>query len=322
MTWTKYIFVLILVVMFSIVAIFVSDFVAKKHLGLGEPIVYDPHPLWGYTPRANRQYSRFDGDIVTINDIGARSRQSWNMEGKNIVFLGDSVTYGGSYIDDDQTFVSISCSKIEGWSCHNAGVNAYGILNMVARSRYDERVNTSAVRVFTFISGDFDRGLRDSNTAHFILRNPPENLSGLWEILNFVASSITPKAWFGKKSDIKEENQVDQKRLVSRQFALDVLVNELERLESVGMIFLLVHSPSRAEIENHDLITSNRVLTDLKLRFQGHFHSLHTVLSEEYESNNQNIFKDSVHFEERGHRVVGEYLFPFISEQLSEFDNL
>ena len=56
---------------------FGGDLVAKKYLGLGEPIVYDAHALWGYSPRENRRYTRFGGDIVTINDVGVRGLQRW-----------------------------------------------------------------------------------------------------------------------------------------------------------------------------------------------------------------------------------------------------
>ena len=77
-----------------------------------------------------------------------------------IYYFWDSVTYGGSFINDNETFTYISCLGILNWSCHNVGVNGYGILNMIARSRYDTRINNSPIRIFTFISADFDRGLQ------------------------------------------------------------------------------------------------------------------------------------------------------------------
>ena len=93
--------------------------------------------------------------------MGARGLENWREDGVNILFLGDSVTYGGSEIDDSQTFSSLTCANIANWSCHNAGVNACGILNMVARSRYDSRINDASFRIFTFISGDFDRDYKN-----------------------------------------------------------------------------------------------------------------------------------------------------------------
>lgn len=164
MNWIKWIALPILVVMLTIPLFLLAEYILKN-MGLGEPIVYQAHPLWGYAPKPNASYVRFEGDVVSFNNVGARSTSEWRTDGRNILFLGDSVTYGGSYINDNQTFASLACDQLDHWNCHNAGVNAYGILNMVARSRYDERINTAPIRVFTFITGDFDRGLQKADTA-------------------------------------------------------------------------------------------------------------------------------------------------------------
>ena len=47
------------------------------------------------------------------------------------------MTYGGSYIDDKETFAHLVCENINdtNYICGNAGVNAYGIFNIVYRSK-------------------------------------------------------------------------------------------------------------------------------------------------------------------------------------------
>ena len=55
-------------------------------MGLGDPVVYDSHPLWGFSPKANAKYLRFDGDIVTINNVGLRSKIDWNSDQKKFFF--------------------------------------------------------------------------------------------------------------------------------------------------------------------------------------------------------------------------------------------
>ena len=293
--------------------LYCADVIAKRYLGLGEPVIYDSHALWGYSPRENRQYKRFDGDIVTINNVGVRGLEQWRDDGANILFLGDSVTYGGSFIDDNQTFSTLTCADIPNWSCHNAGVNAYGILNMVARSRYDSRINTAPVRVFTFISGDFDRGLQKSNNAHFILRDTPDHFSALWEIANFVASMVNPKGWFGKNSDIQNSEILAEAQLVNRQFALDIFVDELERLNSLGHSFLIVHSPSIQELDDQNLIDNNFVLSTLSSSFPENYVSLVDPIRLRLENDRNVIYKDDVHYETIGHRIVSETITPFIS---------
>ena len=315
MSWIKYTFLTALLIFFLAVTILFTDYYSKKVMGLGEPIVYDAHKLWGYSPRANKIYRRFQGDIVTINNIGARGLSDWNQKDDNIVFFGDSVTYGGSYIDDNQTFTAVACRSFKKLSCHNLGVNSYGILNMVARSRYDERVNGAKFRVFTFITGDFDRGLQTSQRAHFILREPPTYLSGLWEILNFVAAGISPKSWFGKRSDIKS---TQEEIYINRKFKLDIFLDELSRLQENNQKFLLVHSPSREELENLDLVKETEILSILKDVYPDNFISLSDVLLPHYKSNTKLLFKDNVHYEEKGHLIVGKYLEPILHKLIVE----
>jgi len=322
MNWIKWIILSILLVLFTIILLFTADLVAKKYLGLGQPIVYDAHPLWGYAPRANSSYKRFDGDVVTINEVGTRSISGWNSEGKNILFLGDSITYGGSYIDDDQTFASLVCENFVDWSCQNAGVNSYGIINIVTRSRYDERINQAPLRVITFITADFDRGLRSKNTAHFILRSPPRYLSGLWEIGNFLSSYINPKGWFGKQDQRTLNNLVSaQEQNLNRQFALDILKTEIDRLEAESFNYLLVHSPSQEELTNLSLIEENEILNLLKSRYSEHFLSLHEFLLSPYQEGKEQLYRDHVHFEEEGHQVVANAISLKISNSFGENPN-
>ena len=103
MNLIKY-FLSVLILMGTILfLVFVSDVIAKKYLGLGEPIVYDSHALWGYSPRENRRYIRFNGDFVTINNVGARGLENWREDGVNILMLHDPKLYWvEAYVDESQ----------------------------------------------------------------------------------------------------------------------------------------------------------------------------------------------------------------------------
>lgn len=320
MNWIKYSTLTFILSGSLLVLIFVGDIIAKRVLDLGEPIVYDSHALWGYAPRENRIYQRFGENIVTINNVGARGEENWNDNGNNIIFLGDSVTYGGSYIDNNQTFASLSCKIIENWVCHNVGVNAYGVLNMVARSRYDNRISSAPLRIFTFITGDFDRGLENSDAAHFILREPPKYLSGLWEIMNFIAAkvNISPKKLFGKKSDINDIKSLDEAQRIKREFALDVLIMELQRLDQIGLKFLLVHSPGAGELTGINMPNNNPIFRKLSRLYPDRFVFLSDVLINYYKNGDKQIYRDGLHYEKYGHLLVSRYLSPKIAQIIQE----
>ena len=150
--WFKNTFLLsILFILLIFLLTVMLEFYLSKFIGLGEPVVYDQSRVWGYSPKPNKKYERFEGDLVTINDAGLRSTKSWKNETKpKLLFLGDSVLYGGSNINDDQLFSLLSRNDIPEWSCFNGGVNAFGILNMVARSRFDKRIKDADAVVFVF----------------------------------------------------------------------------------------------------------------------------------------------------------------------------
>ena len=68
-----------------------------------------------------------------------------------VVFVGDSITYGGSYVDNSELFASLYCEGEEELLCLNGGLNAWGIGNMgnfISNfSLYSERVSSKFIVV-------------------------------------------------------------------------------------------------------------------------------------------------------------------------------
>jgi hypothetical protein len=76
--------------------------------GFGHPIVYRVDPHIGYYPAPNQNVRRYGGDIH-INAFGMRSRDVTAEKPAGtfrILMLGDSTLYGGSYIDQKQTYAA------------------------------------------------------------------------------------------------------------------------------------------------------------------------------------------------------------------------
>ena len=318
MIWIKRLFIPIIVFFFTIIIFFSTEFILSKYVGLGQPVVYDPHLLWGYSPKPNKVYNRFKNNTVTINNIGLRSQKNWNTKEKNILFLGDSVTYGGSYISDEETFVSIACNKLTDWNCHNGGVNAYGILNIVARSNYDKRFQNDSIRVFTFITADFSRGLQKSSAAHFILRDPPNIFPAIWEATNFVVAKLNIISWFGKKKSDKvllPEEFSDQQKM-AESFALEIFLNEIDNLKKSGKDFILIHSPSKLELSNAKSLNENFIIKTLLNEFPEEFIMLSETALKNYRENYDGIFYDDQHYSKKGHQIVGKFINNILEEKI------
>ena len=79
-------------------------------------------------------------NFISINNLGMRNKKDFfkNDNEKVILFFGDSVVYGGSYVDDNDIFSFNFCKKLilissKKFFCGNYGINAYGITNINKR---------------------------------------------------------------------------------------------------------------------------------------------------------------------------------------------
>ena len=212
-----------------------------------------------------------------------------------IIFIGDSITYGGSYIDDEKIFSFLVCLKMKYYLCGNAGVNAYSIINMVMRSRHDQRINNEKVYIFTIAPGDFYREYAGSNTAHFYLNNNNFFLPAITEAISFFATKYDINNYISKKNDTKIYN--NKTELID--YSIRLLKNEIERLSAANKkvrVFYTIEKNdknSKKEINNYIL---NKLL-DANIE---NFYTLEKVLSK------NEFFYDNVHYNEKGHSAVAE----------------
>jgi hypothetical protein len=151
---------LVLLVLFCIMAtVGLVEMVLRARLGLGRPVLYDSSPVYGYRPLPGGTYRRFGGARLHFNNLGLRAEGDWDDEpdGK-ILFLGDSVTYGGSYVDNNQLFSALATGGLPGYAAGNAGVNAWGVENIYGLV-VEMGFQPAKVYVTVVPEADFYRGL-------------------------------------------------------------------------------------------------------------------------------------------------------------------
>jgi hypothetical protein len=124
------------------VAVFVAALAAEiglRLLGLGQPVVYDNRLAYGFRPLPHQTLRRLRGATVRINALGLRGAEVTPVRPPGttrLLFLGDSVTYGGSYVDEEEVLSSVAAAEMRrsGFSsveALNAGVNAWGPANIL-----------------------------------------------------------------------------------------------------------------------------------------------------------------------------------------------
>jgi len=274
-----------------------------EFIGLGDPIRYDKDLIYGFAPKENQKKKRFKSSLVTINESGLRSIENWrDSKKKKILFIGDSVTFGGSYIDDKKIFSHLVCDELKRFFCGNAGVNGYGIINMVNRSRYDERIHDTDIVIFLFSALNFTREYTSSETAHFYLNDHDFFLSGLMEAISFFSTKYDVNYLLSKKDNTKKYNH--DRELID--YSLEQLANEAKRLKKnnkIVKIFLSVEKDNKKS-EN----SLNQYIFDRLVNFEfENFYYLENTL------NKVDYFVDNIHLSSKGHKIVAEKIISTIS---------
>jgi hypothetical protein len=288
----KILFYIVTVIFILLIPIIGSE-IYLRYIGLGKPITYDDNYVFGYAPKPNQKTDRFDDSTITINDVGLRSIHNWeeNKEINKIVFYGDSVTYGGSYIDDKETFSYLVCENLEiKFICGNAGVNSYGIHNVVYRSRYDSRIALSNLRVFIIVPDDFYRGLQNYKTAHFYMNNKKFMTPAIFEAINFLSTKYNLNNFISKRTDAKGEKNI--KNLIDE--SVDLLLSEFERLKKSNKKFLIFYSPGKNKSELDTYIYNN------------FFNKSSFEIIDLSDSLDESMYIDSVHYNKIGHQKISE----------------
>ncbi len=182
----------IIAIVLFVVSLFIgaSEIFLEKFMGLGNPVIYSSFPLFGYRPLPEKEYSRYWGAKIKFNNLALRAETDWdkNIEDK-ILFLGDSVTYGGSNIDNTELFSFLSVKSLGGsYISGNAGVNAWGVENVYGLI-VESNFIPAKVYVTTFPEKDFYRGLVRLRGLPFFSRDPKFALKELWYYFCYIQNN-------------------------------------------------------------------------------------------------------------------------------------
>ena len=305
--FNKYLIGKISISLFSIfVGIFLTEIFAKR-FGLGNPILYKSDNLVGYRLKPNQSKYRRRGSLVTSDSEGFRINHLANIDKDTnfLVFVGDSVTYGGSYIDNSEIFSSQYCELLkQKFYCLNNGLNAWGILNMgrfIANFHiYSKKIPSSIFLVI--LPGDEGRNLKAFSDTPF-WDYPPKEPSALYEIIRF----INIKYFLPSLKDF-DKNQKDEMMYLNKKIINEIqresIWRELEELlkKSKYPINLIITPPKKwfedntylKEIQKYDKFLNNIS----KLETIKETCNLYNYVFKEYK---ENLYVDGVHLSNKGH---------------------
>ncbi len=292
--------IIVVVSLIFFLFILISEYSLKKFMGLGNPILYDSNPLYGYRPLSDQEVSRFYGSKIKINNLGIRADSDWDTRIDNkILFLGDSITYGGSYISNEKLFSSVAIKDIQGYKSGNAGVNAWGVENI-----YGLIVETNflpaKIYVTTLSEDDFYRGLTRLQGQPFWSHKPEFALQELIYFFYYRKNTERYKKWQTFTSSAFTEKVIEKAVLKLQELDNFLKLN--------GFSHLIYISPTKAQV----LDAEEKDITVLK--YLKKYNLNITYLTDKIKifrldnKEKTDLFKDDWHLEEKGHAIWGKII--------------
>ena len=302
---------LLLLITSTIIMLLIIE-VSLRIYGLGNPIIYEKSLLWGYSPLPNQKSKRFKNATVSINEDGLRTSKKFTNANK-IIFYGDSVTYGGSYIDDNEIFSEITCKKLniikELYSCGNAGVNAYGIKNIIQRTKNYEKKFPNHLIIITIIEGDFYRNFSQINSQPYFtkpIRNP---LKGTTELTLHVLDIIRNNQRF---EEMKKNN--DNYDNIEIKESINKLVDFYKISKKNNISIKVIWSPALEDFSGNKIkYKNNQIFNFLRKEIKNDFIDMGAII-EELNIDVNKIYYDGIHLSKFGHNIYGEIIAKIIKK--------
>ncbi len=276
--------------------------IALRYLGLGNPIIYYTNASYRYAQQPNQKQVRLRGGSVTIDSKGLRATKDWTTPADTkILFVGDSVTWAGTYIDDNDTFSQGTCARLDqathkNFVCGSASANGYGSDNMAARIR-DMNVTGESVLVVTLITPDTIRGLVDAEGQFLFTHRPPAPFRALWEAATFA----TWRSFHLLRP--LDERRSDRDLQVAER-SLENLFAALHETAKPARKVLIVLSPVRDELGGREGDLTRRVRAAV-IRSGFEVLDLHEPVSAAV---GPGFYYDALHLDVRGHRFYAEQI--------------
>jgi hypothetical protein len=213
----------------------------RSFSGLGRPVLFYQHPSFGYRLKPDQETWRFGGAHFKINNLGLRAKDDWDsaIEDK-VLFLGDSVTYGGNHISNHELFSALALHGLPGLRSGNAGIPNWGVEN-VHGLVVEEKFLPASVYVTTFIEDDFYRGLTTGRNRPWIRYETPR--FALEELAEFVWHKyFANTAEINRREREGEPPGVRVARAARKLKEMDAFIRER------GHTHLILISPTRQQV--------------------------------------------------------------------------
>lgn len=285
----------IIILAFLFASLFLAELLLQRFMGLGNPVIYDSSPVYGFRPLPNREYRRFYGARIAFNNLGLRAERDWDGQSNNkILFCGDSVTYGGSYIDNKELFSYLAVAGLDHYESGNAGVNAWGVENIYGLI-VESRFLPAEIYVTTLPEGDFYRGLTRCQGTPFFNVPPKFALVEFWRFFCYKQNNKRYAQW--QRFASEEQVTYVVEKAARKLKAMDTFLKDQQ------LQHLLFITPRKEQVsgkvEKDPLVEKMLMKYDLRPMYIVDRLKEYNLSDKEKEE----LFHDAAHLQKKGHAM-------------------
>lgn len=294
-------------------------------LGLGTPVLLEKHATIGYVFAANQDVQRFSNHI-SINAYHQRSSDITTQPDTStlrILFLGDSVTFGGTLSDQDQTITAYLEPQLQNAleqriQVLNASAGSWGIGNMEA---YADAFGLFGSHVVVLQIGTHDL-LQPQSTSDPVGVHPSmPDKKPLTAISELITRYLIPRVFPSPPSPDPITWPIAQQ---ADQFAANIQVFDalVDAIQGTDTPVLVVHTPNRDEVVRDVQGRYADSYATWRAAFLQHCAEqavpvLNLVEAWKTEEAVNAYFRDGVHFEPEGNAAAARILLPILLPLLS-----
>ena len=298
-----------------IISIFISVLLIEILLrinGIGSNnVLYYPSNFYGYYQVPDQKLNR-RGNSISLDKYGNRNPEKNTLENSSLFFLGDSVTYGGSVVSDNETFSYLVAKKMN-LNYLNISSNGWGIPNIINFIEFNNLYKKDSTYVLTCINDCYHRNIRKIEQNFFASKTDFMAISILYRYAIF---KILNKSYSSDKQIISEKAD----NLKTAELSVNLLNDFKKKLESMNSKLILIHSPNKQRMK--DLIIKEKIYeeysreTILKILSKSKLEIIQITdyFNEKEIENFAHFFVDSVHLNKKGHEIYANIMYKLLNE--------
>jgi len=230
----------------SLIFLIVFEVMLRTVLGLGHPLLYQFDADCGYLPKPNQHLRRF----FCINDINQFAMRSPSIQPRKpkdefrIFFLGDSVLFGTTHVDQSKICTSILQRELPG-QLHrpvevlNASAGGWAVPNEVgylhSRGTFNADLVVMVLNTYDIVQPFND--LIPGEVVELPTRNPPTAIGEVW------SRYVKPRLFHVTTADRGSSEPVVPDQKAAAASTLEWLEKARQQCEASGARFAIIYTP-------------------------------------------------------------------------------